>query len=36
MGNAIPEIKAAADIITSTNNENGVAEAINNVLLQSR
>ena len=29
MGNAVPEVLAVADVVTSTNNEDGVAEAIN-------
>lgn len=28
MGNAVPELKASADMIVSSNNQNGVAEAI--------
>lgn len=28
MGNAVPEVLEVADVVTSTNNENGVAEAI--------
>lgn len=34
MGNAIPAIKAAADFETLTNNENGVAHAIETLVLQ--
>ena len=26
MGNALPEVKAAADIVIGTNNEDGIAE----------
>ena len=33
MGNAISEVKQAADEITKTNNENGVAEIINSKIL---
>ena len=29
MGNAIPEVKDVADVVTTTNEENGVAKAIN-------
>ncbi|HZK46599.1 MAG TPA: HAD-IIB family hydrolase, partial [Atopostipes sp.] len=29
MGNAVPEVLAVADVVTSTNNEDGVAKAIN-------
>lgn len=29
MGNAVPEVLAVADVVTTTNNEDGVAEAIN-------
>lgn len=34
MGNAIPELKEVANHITATNNENGVAKAINEFVLQ--
>lgn len=34
MGNAIPEVKAAADFQTLTNNENGVAHAIEKLILE--
>lgn len=33
MGNAIPELKEVANHITATNNENGVAKAINEFVL---
>jgi len=33
MGNAIPEVKASADYETRTNNENGVAHAIHELVL---
>lgn len=29
MGNAVPAVRDVADVVTTTNNENGVAEAIN-------
>lgn len=35
MGNAEPEIKAAADYVTLTNEENGVAYAIRKFALNS-
>ena len=33
MGNAEPEVKAAADVIVSDNNHDGVAEAIHRFIL---
>ena len=33
MGNALDEVKAIADEVTKTNNENGVAEIINSKIL---
>lgn len=32
MGNSAPYIKEIADIVVATNNEDGVAEAINKIL----
>ncbi|TSB44899.1 sugar-phosphatase [Alkalicoccobacillus porphyridii] len=34
MGNAIPEVKEVADHITSSNNQNGVAQAIRELILE--
>lgn len=34
MENSIPELKAAADIVTTSNNEDGVAHAIRTQFLQ--
>ena len=33
MGNAEPEVKAAADVIVADNNHDGVAEAIHRYIL---
>ena len=33
MGNADPTVKEMADVVTLTNNENGVAHAINKYVL---
>ena len=33
MGNAVPQLKEAADVVTASNNENGVAEAIEKYIL---
>lgn len=33
MGNAAPEVKAAADLVTETNNEDGVASAVERLVL---
>jgi Cof subfamily protein (haloacid dehalogenase superfamily) len=34
MGNAVPEVRAAADLIAPTNDEDGVAWALRNIVLQ--
>jgi Cof subfamily protein (haloacid dehalogenase superfamily) len=34
MGNAVPEVRAAADLIAPTNDENGVAWTLRNIVLQ--
>ena len=33
MGNASPEVKAAADLVTGSNDDAGVAQAINKYVL---
>jgi hydroxymethylpyrimidine pyrophosphatase-like HAD family hydrolase len=34
MGNAVPELRAVADVVVGTNDEEGVAEAIERFVLE--